>query len=155
LPALIPEYPNMKTPKKEPDLSDEVLADLRAKFEEQNREFFELLNKEEPLLPELKKFWLHKGTPAEGIHHRLIQCSTLRDGYCAIPNKMYRDALARLEKFRNENDHFHATFCYTRPYYLDGFLEEVVKRKADDATYWKTLGELWIDCEGPGIAKEM
>jgi hypothetical protein len=112
---------------------------------------WEMMQKKEPLLPELKKYIKHRGTHLAGVYHPLLFFQAfISFDHAALCNFIFLEKQKKLEEFRRDKKYILAVFLYERPHRLDAFLEII--KGAPDTDYWECLGGMWADTEFPSNA---
>lgn len=104
----------------------------------------ELMNRDEPLLPELEPYVV-EGALGPMLHHPLAIEIMLIPGRCALVNKRYQHKVERAEKARAAGDLEHYIALHERPYRLDALYE--CQDEFDDPAYWSALHWVWSDSE--------
>jgi len=107
-------------------------------------DYFSLLTKSEPLLPELRDYY-DKGTVFEMIRHPLVFAVPYSPQQNALLNRRLEEKKIMAERMIAYKEWDSFFFLHERPYRLNAFTE--IEEYMTDSQYWKLLGEIWIDSE--------
>lgn len=105
----------------------------------------ELMQKQEDLDPRLKPWTTMDGPFGMSIKHPLVFSVMHSPQMNAMVNNALRKKLEMVDEAWNENKWGTYVFLHERPHRLDAFYEAA--EFMDDETYWKLLGDIWIDSE--------
>lgn len=105
----------------------------------------ELMNKEEPLRPELKKYLERHDTLGHVLRHPLVFGVPYFEQMNAVYNRSYEVKSEYLNEKLREKDWFGALALTERPYRFELMMK--IHEKMHDGDYWEALSWLWIDSE--------
>lgn len=111
----------------------------------QQREFFELMMKEEELHPDLKPWLVNTKGLGRMLKHPLVFEHMFDLKRCARINKAYLYKKEAVEKAIAEKDFNRAIWWYERPYRMQTFIELMDEMSHEE--YWDILGSIWTDSE--------
>ncbi len=106
-----------------------------------------------PLHIELHRHIQDGGILGQIIRHPLILSVPYHPMFNDLLNKSLEHRKQKLKESLEANDYARAIFLHERPFRLEAFMEYMFK--LEHSEYWKTLIEIWIDSEAPGINKEV
>lgn len=101
------------------------------------------MEKAEPLHPDLLPY-VESGPIGPMLRHPLVFQFPLFENLYALSNEQYKQKKHLVEKALKEGDHRSYIWLHERPYRLEAFL---MWNNLPDATWWETLGSIWVDSE--------
>lgn len=123
-----------------------------------NEEFMALLDKREPLDPELEAYLIEmEGTPFRAVKHPLVFAVPYIEQCNAQLNYRLRMLKAEAAEAKAKGEWSRYIWTHERPYRPDA-LQDAVAAGLGGPEYWELLGELWTDTEFPrqhGLARWM
>jgi hypothetical protein len=131
-----------KTPKR--TAKREITKAEEAKWIKEAEWRVEMMTKEEPLNPKLKRFLEHGGPFGLVLKHPLL-VTDVDPNHAAWVNWCVDYKETRMAELRVEGDWKGVMGGYAGPFLVHGFCKELAN--FDDATYWELLAYIWTEQE--------
>jgi len=107
-------------------------------------EMRELIQKVEPLHPDLLPYVEPEGPIGPMLRHPLVFQVPLFENLYALTNRQYEQKKKCVEEALKEGDYRGHIWLHERPYRLNAFM---YWGHLPDAEWWATLGAIWVDSE--------
>lgn len=108
--------------------------------------WYEIMQREEELLPELQAYY-EEGGNFPMVRHPLVFSVPHSPQQNAMVNEQYRHKLAAVEKAFCENNFGAYIALHERAYRLDAFKEYIENATVSSKEYWSTLADIYTDSE--------
>jgi len=115
---------------------------------EELRKNFDLGDAEE-LHPDLERCIDPNGPLGSFLQHPLVFFAAYDPVFNAHINKLFSQKKKQANKARKDKNWHDFIFLHERPYRLDAYMD--VCKEMESTDYWKSLKEIWIDAEFPGV----
>ncbi|MCA9052153.1 MAG: hypothetical protein KDA89_25630 [Planctomycetaceae bacterium] len=114
-------------------------------FEQHQSMLMKLIQKQEPVHPDLAGYVKAGGIGCGMVHHPLIVSPIyVKDCYGYV-NYLYEQRNADVQRLMDAEEWKEYVFTHERPYQLDAFSR--IAKRMSDTTYWSILGSVYTESE--------
>jgi hypothetical protein len=113
--------------------------------EEHGKLIVELLQKKEPIHPDLERHLRRSPMLGMMVHHPLVVSPVHQEGCFAYVNYIYEQNKKLAEELRHEGDWHRYVFAHELAYILDVFSK--IAKQLSDKEYWTVLGAVYNQSE--------
>lgn len=114
-------------------------------FEEHQAMLMKLIQKQEPVHPDLAGYVKAGGIGCGMVHHPLIVSQIYGKDCYGYVNYLYEQRRAIVQRLMDEEQWEAYVFTHERPYQLDAFGR--IAKRMSDTTYWSILGSVYTESE--------